>query len=176
MHYTYSTESIPDISELGNVIPEEYKYYKKKITPGHLLHLPAALLKWYELYPQGSEVTKKQAIEARAFLESEVKAGRLKIDGELGFVILHRAGDHLLLLLNTWRYTNEMWESIYLKHIDSTESYSAFKFQTDHKGTYCVWELGIVWHERNAWTRFIESARDDTAKQAYLNEQFAGMI
>ena len=176
MHNTYLVESIPNISELGNIIPEEYKYYKKKITPGSLLHLPGASLKWYELYPSGFEITRKQAIEARAFLESEAKKGRLKLESELGFTIMHRAGDYLLMLLCTWRNTNEVWESIYLKNTDHTASYTALKFDDNHKGTYCVWELGIVWHERNAWVRYMESARDDVSKQAYLNDQFSGMI
>lgn len=176
MRDTYIVENMPDISDLGNIIPEAYKYFKKKIMPGNLLNLSSAALKWYELYPTGTEITQKQIIEARAFLEAQAKTGRLKLDGELGFVILHRAGDYLLLLLTTWRNINEMWESIYLKNISQPGSYSALKFENDHKGTYCVWELGIIWHERNAWVRFIESARDDAAKQAYLNDRFSGMI
>jgi hypothetical protein len=39
-----------------------------------------------------------------------------------------------------------------------------------------VWELGPVWHERNAWVRFLSSARDDAAKQAYLDDRFAGEV
>lgn len=169
-------DGLSDISELGNIIPEGYLYYKKKIAPGDLLSVPGASLKWYELYPQKTGITQKQKIEARAFLQAEVKTGRLKFDGELGFVILHRAGDYLLLILTTWRNTNEMWESIYLKNINHPGSYSSLKFQKDHRGTYCVWELGIVWHERNAWVRFIESARDTVAKEAYLLDSFSGMI
>lgn len=176
MRDAFITGSINNISELGNAFPEGYKYYKKKIIPGRLLHLPGASLKWYELYPADTGITQRQIIEARAFLEAEAKTGRLKLQSELGFIILHRAGDCLLLLLTTWRNTNEMWESVYLKNIAEPDSYSALKFENDHKGTYCVWELGIVWHERNAWVRFIESARDDIAKEEYLNDQFSGMI
>ncbi|HSD62159.1 MAG TPA: hypothetical protein VLB50_00110 [Ignavibacteriaceae bacterium] len=176
MRDTYVAENMPSISDLGNIIPEGYKYYQKKIMPGHLLNLPGGALKWYELYPPDIEIKQKQIIEARAFLEAEAKTGKLKLDGELGFVILHRAGEYLLLLLTTWRNTNEMWESVYLKNISQPDSYSALKFENNHKGTYCVWELGIIWHERNAWVRFIESARDDAAKQDYLNNMFSGMI
>ena len=31
-----------------------------------------------------------------------------------------------------------------------------------------------VWHERNAWDRFLDSARDDAALQAYLDDSFSG--
>jgi hypothetical protein len=69
-----------------------------------------------------------------------------------------------------------MWESIFVKNVVHPESYSALKFENDHKGTYCVWELGIVWHERNAWVRFIESDRNSAAKEAYLLDRLSGMI
>jgi hypothetical protein len=169
-------EKISDLPAFGNVIPDGYKYYKKKIVPGSLLKLPAAYLKWYNLYPEDAEIAGTQVIDAKAFLKSESEARRLKLENELGFVIHHRAGDYLLLLITTWRNTNEMWESVYVKKVNETESFIPIKFNTDHKGTYCVWELGIVWHERNAWVNFIESGRDEKAKLIYLNDLFTGVI
>jgi len=176
MQEILSVEKIPNLADLGNVVPEGYKYYKKKFTPGELLNLPGASLKWYDLYPPDTKITKEQVIEARTLLDSEAETGRLKLEGELGFVILHRAGDYLLLLLSTWRKTNDIWESIYWKKAIQPESYAPLKFKNDHKGTYCVWELGAVWHERNAWVRFIESKRDEEAKLAYLNDMFSGEV
>ena len=90
--------------------------------------------------------------------------------------MLHRAGDYLLLLITTWRNTNEMWESIYVKKAADAEMYSPIIFKTDHKGTYCVWELGVVWHERNSWVRFIKSKRDNKSKLIYLNDLFSGEV
>jgi hypothetical protein len=171
-----STEKIPNLIDLGNVVPEGYVYYKKKIIPGLLLNLRGASLKWYNLYPPDTEITKAQVQETRAFIESEVKTGRLKFENELGFVILHRAGDYLLLLITTWRNTNEMWESVYFKKAAQTESYTPVISKNDLRATYCVWELGAVWHERNAWVRFIESKRDEEAKLVYLNDVFAGEV
>lgn len=163
---------IPNLADLGNVIPDGYKYYKKRFTPGEQLNLNGACFKWYNLSPVDAEITEDQVAEARRFLESESENGRLTFKDELGFIILHRAGDYLLLLATTWRLTNEMWESIFLKKAVGSENYKPLKFDTDHKGTYCVWELGAVWHERNAWVRFIESKRDAEAKLAYLSDSF----
>jgi hypothetical protein len=176
MQEIFSANMIPDLTDLGNVVPEGYSYYKKKIIPGVLLNIPGGCLKWYNLFPREAEITLEQVMESRSFLESEAKAGRLELENELGFVILHRAGDYLLLLVTTWRNTNEMWESIYLKKAGQDEGYSRFKFNNNHKGTYCVWELGAVWHERNAWVRFIESGRDEKAKLLYLKDVFEGEI
>jgi hypothetical protein len=169
-------EDIPGLDGLGNVVPEGYAYYEKVITPREGLSLDGAYLKWYDLYPADAEITAQQASETRAFLQARAEAGRLKLQGELGFVILHRAGAYLLLLVTTWRNTNEMWESIYVKDLSKPGGYEALTFDSDHKGTYCVWELGIVWHERHAWVRFLSSKRDAAAKQAYVADVFAGRI
>ncbi len=176
MQSILSAEKIPGLADLGNVVPEGYKYYRKIFTPGKLLNLPGASLKWYDLYQSDIKITQEQVLEAKTFLKSEAETGRLKLEGELGFVILHRAGDYLLLLVSTWRKTNEIWESIFWKKAGQAESYTSLKFKDDHKGTYCVWELGAVWHERNAWVRFIQSNRDEKAKLEYLNDLFEGEV
>lgn len=90
--------------------------------------------------------------------------------------MLHRAGSVLLLLLTTWRNTNELWESVYVKTVEETESYRPILFSNEHRGTYCVWELAPVWHERHAWMRFLSSTRDDAAKLAYVNDRFEGWV
>jgi len=167
---------IANLRDLGNVVPEGYHYYEKTVRSREGLRLQNAYLKWYDLYPSDTEITQEQVEECRAFLKAEAEAGRLKLDDEIGFVILHRAGPALLLLLTTWRNTNEMWESLYMKLADEAEPYRQQEFESEHRGTYCVWELGIVWHERNAWVRFLSSERDEVAKLKYLNDRFSGRI
>ena len=167
---------IPNLRDLGNVVPEGYSYYEKLVRPGEGLSLPNAYLKWYDLYPPDAEITREQADECRAFIEAEVGSGRLKLDGDLGLVILLRAGPVLLLLLTTWRNTNEMWESVYMKVAGQTEPYQPITFESSHGPTYCVWELGAVWHERDAWKRFLSSRRDDEAKLDYINDRFSGRV
>lgn len=168
--------NIASLGDLGNVVPEGYQYYEKLVRPGEALHLSNAYLKWYDLYPPDVEITQEQVDESRAFLEAEVEAGRLKLESELGFVILHRAGTALLLLLTTWRNTNEMWESVFAKEAEQSEAYKPVTFEGSHRATYCVWELGAVWHERNAWVRFLSSRRDESAKLEYLNDKFSGRV
>jgi hypothetical protein len=176
MQESLTINKVPHLADIGNVIPEEYNYYRKRFTPGEPLILKRACFKWYNLYPDDAEIKEDNVLEAKRFLESEEGKGNLVFNDELGFIILHRAGDYLLLLVTTWRLTNEMWESIFLKKAGVSENYKPLKFDNDHKGTYCVWELGAVWHERNAWIRFIESKRDEEAKLVYLNDLFNGEI
>ncbi len=167
-------EAIPNLEALGNVVPDGYEYYEKKFTPAEDLSLPTAYLKWYNLYPADKLITPEQVAEARAFLATEVP--NLNLQNELGFVIFHRAGAYLLLMLMTWRNTNEIWESTWYKEVDTASAYQPNVYENSHRGTYCVWELGAVWHERHAWVRFIKSKRDDEAKLAYINDKFTGQL
>ncbi|HLZ64128.1 MAG TPA: hypothetical protein VKR06_44935 [Ktedonosporobacter sp.] len=176
MSETHVIEQVPHLDSLGNVVPEGYEYYKKLITPGKDLSLPNAYLKWYDIRPPDMEISQEQISECRAFLEAEVAAGRLKIEGQLGFVLLHRAGSFLLLLPSTWRNTNELWESVYVKDLTQSAGYQPMTFESSHRGTFCVWELPAVWHERHAWVRFLSSKRDQEAKLAYLNDRFSGLV
>ncbi|MEO8394720.1 MAG: hypothetical protein ABI700_17125 [Chloroflexota bacterium] len=167
-------DKMPALEQFGNVAPDGYRYYEKIVTAQDDLSLPRAYLKWYDLYPAEDAITEAQREESRAFLAAE--AERLKLDHELGFVILHRAGQYLLLMLMTWRNTNEIWESVYVKDVTQVGGYRLNEFENSHRGTYCVWELGIVWHERDAWVRFLSSERDNAAKLAYINDRFAGRV
>jgi hypothetical protein len=171
-----TVNQLPNLENLGNVVPDGYSYYEKVFTPAEDLSLPTAYLKWYNLYPDDAPITPEQFAESRTFLAAEVAAGRLQLEHELGFVILHRAGSVLLLMLMTWRNTNEIWESVWYKEVAATATYQPNIYPTSHRGTYCVWELGAVWHERHAWVRFLSSKRDEAAKLAYINDRFAGRV
>ena len=172
MPETYAVET--NLEDFGNIVPEGYTYYKKLVTPGEDLSLPNAYLKWYDIRPTDVEITQEQIAECRAFVAAE--AQRLKLAGELGFVLLHRAGPVLLLMINTWRNTNEIWESVYVKDLAQAGGYKLTEFEGSHRGTFCVWELGPVWHERHAWVRFLASQRNEAAKLDYINDRFAGLI
>ena len=167
-------EHVPQLGDFGNIVPDGYVYRQKCVTPREDLSLPNAYFKWYDLYPPEDEITPAQRAESRAFVAAE--AQRLGLAQELGFVILHRAGPYLLLMIMTWRNTNEIWESVYAKQAAQERPYQLTEFAQTHRGTFCVWELGPVWHERQAWTRFIQSQRDDEAKRTYIGDRFSGLV
>ena len=52
--------------------------------------------------------------------------------------------------------------------------FALFPREKIHKPTFCVWELAPVWHEQQAWVRFLKSARDEAAAQAWLADCSAG--
>ena len=105
------------LAGLGN-IPADYRHHEKLISPGPDLALPGSYLKWYDVRRPEVEIPAELAAEGRQFLAEQVAAGRLAIDGELGFVICHRCGESFyFLLVCTWRNQNEMWESVYAQDL-----------------------------------------------------------
>ena len=79
-------------------------------------------------------------------------------------------------MMITWRRTNEIWESVFAKEAEDAGPYRPVTFEQSHRAAFCVWELAPIWHERNAWTRFLSSPRDEAAKLAYINDRFSGLV
>lgn len=166
---------LPDseqLASLGN-LPGDYRHVAKQVTPADGLAVPGGYLKWYDVHRDDARVGIGTRDQARDFLRGEASTDRLNLKGELGFVILHRCGDDFYyLLVCTWRNHNEMWQTVYERSGDG-----AFELTThdaEHRATQCVWELGPTCHERGAWSRYLASARDETAKRGYLADVYTG--
>ena len=82
----------------------------------------------------------------------------------------------LLPLLSTWRNDNELWESVWAKDGDEDLAFRPWPIEETHRPTFCVWELGAVWHEQQAWSRYLRSQRDEAAKQDYLRASYEGAV
>jgi hypothetical protein len=160
-------------------VPASYRHHQRLITPGATLSLGRTDLKWYELRRPDARIPEGLELTTRAFLQAEVEAGRLAIEGQPGFVMLHLADSKAgansvaLLLVSTWNKSNELWETVYWKPTDGG-AYQRVP-RPEHAATYCVWELAVVWHERQAWTRFLESSRDRAALDVYLDDHVSGV-
>ena len=137
--------------------------------------LADAVLKWYEIAPEDAPVPTEIRALAQRDLREASTADALRLDGDLGFVILHRCGESFyFLLVATWRNDNELWETVWAKDGDADATFRPLVVDTTHRPTFCVWELAAVCHEQRAWSRFLYSPRDELAKQAYLTSAYEG--
>lgn len=151
-------------------IDPNYRHAPKQVTPGQPLALPEALLKWYGLHAGDRPVPDAVARLARAHLTKTP----LEAKGP-GFVILHRCGeDFYFLIVCTWRNSNELWETVFYKDGEAMAAFAPFPRDGAHKPALCVWELVPVWHEKQAWVRFLVSPRDEAATEQWLLDRFAG--
>ncbi len=151
-------------------VDPQYKHTPKRVTPGAMLELPHATLKWSEVDSEEFPVPFEIAELARNYLTTSPPDAR-----GLGFVILHRCGrDFYFLIVNTWRGNNELWETVFYKNGDAMADFALFPREENHKPTFCVWELAAVWHEKQAWERFLRSARDVAAAEDWLQDRYVG--
>jgi len=150
-----------------------YVHAPKAVRPGTILVLGGAVLKWYEIAPEEATVPLRVRDLAYEAVCRGAASGELELEDDLGFVILHRCGaGFYFLLVSTWRNDNELWETVWAKNGDGP--FEPWPLGSGHHPTFCVWELAAVCHERRAWTRYLRSGRDATARQAYLLDSYAG--
>lgn len=158
-------------------VNDGYQHSSKLVSTAPLVEVSGGRLKWYDISVAEEPVPDAVRSLAVAFLQREAHEGRLELDGDVGFVVLHRCGHGFyFLLVSTWRGSNELWESVYAKQNDEQVNFSAFPREGRHRATFCVWELGAVWHEQQAWVRFLRTSRTAEDLFAYEGDQFTGSV
>lgn len=158
-------------------VDADYRHIEKFARAEPSLALGDTILKWYDIAPDDAPVPLAIRAVARRSLRDACRADELGTLGELGFVILHRCGeDFYFLLVSTWRNENELWETVWAKNGESDALFRPWPSEGEHRPTFCVWELGAVGHEREAWTRYLLSERDEAARHTYLRDCFDGVV
>ena len=154
-----------------------YRHVSKLIRPASAITLGEAVLKWYDIAPADEPVPSEIQVLARGSLHAAGESGSVALDGDLGFVILHRCGESFYFLIaSTWRNDNELWETVWAKNGEGELAFRPWPIEGTHRPTFCVWELGAVWQEQQAWSRFLRSDRGAAAREVYLRETFEGEV
>ncbi|MBV8328700.1 hypothetical protein [Chryseobacterium sp.] len=146
-------------------------YPSKYAAPIGLYTVGKTRFKWYNLAEDPAEVLLQDIQSAKICIENS--AENFQDTDDLGFVILHQCGEHYLLLVCTWRSENELWESVYYNGSGTFEIWDRNK---THLPTYCVWEMGIVYHESQAWKKHLGTFREESDKKDYLDNFFEGEV
>ena len=166
------------MSTLAQVgVSPDYEHVSKLVTPQTGITLGGTALKWYDIAPAEAPVPLAVRALARRNLRDGSKAGELQLSASLGFVILHRCGQGFyFLLVSTWQNDNELWETVWAKESDIAVKFRPWSVEGSHRPTFCVWELGAVSHEQQAWSCYLRTWRNEAAKHAYLRDSFAGSV
>lgn len=150
---------------------ETTAYPSKYALPKEIFVVGKTRFKWYDLAKDPAEVSEQDIQNAKICIENAKE--NFKDIEDLGFVIMHRCGENYLLLVCTWRSENELWESVYY---DGNGKFEVWDRNKTHLPTYCVWEMGIVYHESQTWKKYLGTARQENHKAEYLNDLFEGEV
>jgi hypothetical protein len=165
------------VSAVAQAVSPGYRHHDKVAATAPSLALGDTVLKWYDIAPDDTPVPLAVRALARRCLRDAWRDGAVGELGELGFVILHRCGeDFYFLLVCTWRNENELWETVWAKDGAADVLFRPWPIEGAHRPTFCVWELGAVVHERDAWARYLLSARTEAASHAYLRDTYGGLV
>jgi hypothetical protein len=160
------------LDEVGLIKPG-YRHVPKVIHPAPAITAAGGVLKWYDIAEGDKPIPREIAALAREGLQEAVTGQALA--GELGFAILHRCGEGFyFLLIASWRNENELWETVWAKAGEDQAAFAPWPVDGPHRPTFCVWELRAVCHEQGAWSRYLRSPRDATARQEYLKDTYTG--
>jgi len=167
----------PSPSHLNHIVATDagvetgYVHEPKVVVAGEVIDAPGVTLKWYALHYAQEPLPAAITRLARTRLTN----APLEAQG-LGFAVLHRCEkDFYFLIVSTWRKSNELWQTVFYKDGEAMPLFELFPRDGAHKPTWCVWELVLVWHEQQAWLRFLASARDPRAAQAWLSDAYSGV-
>lgn len=155
-----------DYHQIGNI--KEYKHEQREVVPAGLVKSPYLILKMYNMITKEKPVNPVE--DAKEFLIKEIRDNNLKSFIGLEFVILSKD------MLNVRRWDsdypivlkNQLYEYVNFDFIS--------KLSIDEAGPFCIWELGIVNHEKEAWKKYLTSSRTNGDKKRYLENFIEGRL
>jgi len=165
---------IYDFRNVGN-IDKKFRTAGKRVIPVSLLTNPALVLKMYSMIDSSEKKFTNEKLDVvydlQDFIEKEICEARIKPCSGLGFAI---ASDEYLnvavwdkdcpIILRNWLYEFKNNDVKAIRPVNLKE------------GAFCIYELGIVNHEKNAWKEYLDSKRKDSDKSKYATNTFKGVL
>lgn len=87
---------------------------------------------------------------------------------KIATLILHEGKEGCFAIINWWVDESMLQHHVYL--MDYARP-SHFELYADKDIITCVWEMAVLWHERNAWIENILKKNKNPDFEGYLNSQ-----
>ena len=138
--------------------------------------LPGAIFKWYHVHREEVTISTEMDAEARAVIADAAAGGNWSPEYGLNFALLHLSTAHAFLIAGVWRGHQELWERVYVRELASPAPFTRINTDGEDVPAACVWELGVICHERMAWHRYLFSGRTEADKRAWLADTYTGRV
>jgi len=163
------------LSDFGN-LGAPYQHEWREAEPREPLVLPNAVFKWYHVRRVGEVVPEEMDREARALIADAVSDGRWSPEYGLNVALIHLSTTHAFVIAGVWRGRNELWLRHYIKDLSTSAPFARIDTSGEDVPGACVWEMGVLCHERMAWHRYLFSGREEADKQAWLADGYQGQV
>ena len=162
-------KEIPHLRNMDKNFENPVRY----VLPLGLLVTPNLVLKKYDMYTSfSSSIAAVKSMDR--FLIKEIEKGR--IDPKLGFGFSILSKDMLNIVRWDDKYPIVAVNSLYEFSEEDRDFMKPTPLSVDKFGAYCVWELDIVNHEKNAWMDYLNSKQDYEDKIRYFNNFIKGKL
>ncbi|MEX2315105.1 MAG: hypothetical protein WD628_05250 [Thermomicrobiales bacterium] len=165
-----STESL---SGLGNV-PIEYRYEWKVATAQEPIVVSGGVFKWSHVHGEGVDVRVDVDAAARQVIIEGAPSWDLQYG--LNIALLHQTATVAFLIVGVWRGHNELWTRGYVFDLATSGPFARVEVSGEDAPAACVWELGVICHERMAWHHYLFTERTDADKRAWLEDTYSGRV
>ena len=113
---------------------------------------------------------------ARETVTEAATTGTWDLSYGLNIAQLHLSTTHAYLIPGVWRGHQELWQRPYWFDLSQSTAFTRLEMTGEDAPAACVWELGVIGHERMAWHHYLFTARDESAKHAWLTDTYAGPV
>lgn len=165
---------------IGNL--QGYEHKPTKVAPIGLITSPDLVLKMYDMVSVGDIGDFDKVVDAKKFISAEISRGRISSETGLGFSILSKdmlsvvrwGREYPIVTIQTLYQFNPMTQE-QLRMLGRKSVFdSAEVLDLNKVGSFCIWELGIVAHEKEAWKKYFASGRTSEDKKRYLDDTIRG--
>jgi hypothetical protein len=171
---TSTTDSL-SLRDWGNV-SSTYQHEWRVAEPREPLVLPGGVFKWYHVHREGMPVPIELDAEARVTLLEAATSGGWDLEYGLNFAMLHLSTAQAFIITGVWRGHQEMWQRNYFKELHPSGPFTRVDVTGADAPSACVWEMGVICHERMVWHRYLFSPRADADKRAWLADTYSGRV
>jgi hypothetical protein len=92
---------------------------------------------------------------------------------KIATMIIHEGREGIFTLLNWWVGDNMIQNHVYFSTYEEPEKFESF---SENGMMACIWELAVIWHDRNAWIKHVLSKIENPDYAAYLNDYLNGDV
>lgn len=143
-------------------------YQKRPIRFIEILQHKDWKIKLYSISIANKSVSHENIERAKLHLDEWLSKSSLhKLESyKVATLILHQGKEGCFAIINWWIDENMLQNFVYL--LDDNNEFILF---SNNGITTCVWEMAVLWHERNAWVKHVLRKKENPNLSAYLNEQ-----